>query len=98
MMQVYSSATPNILHYSGGAVNNHIPTRNTSSYESLHINKFDSMGQNVTDATTKDEKSKKLVDDLNQISESLNIDVKFAYNDKIDEVYISVLDKKQVKR
>jgi flagellar protein FlaG len=34
-----------------------------------------------------------LVEQLNKVSQSLSIDIKFGYNDKIDEVYISVMDK-----
>ncbi len=30
---------------------------------------------------------------FNEMSESLNLDVKFAYNDKIDQVYLNVIDK-----
>ncbi len=30
---------------------------------------------------------------FNKMSEELNLDVKFAYNDKIDQVYLNVIDK-----
>ena len=35
----------------------------------------------------------KVSQEFNEISDSLNLDVKFAYNEKIDEMYISVTDK-----
>ena len=38
-------------------------------------------------------KPKEATKEFNDISDSLNLDVKFAYNEKIDEVYISVTDK-----
>jgi len=37
--------------------------------------------------------TKKLVDDLNHASETFNKDVEFSYNEKINEVYITVRDK-----
>jgi len=30
---------------------------------------------------------------FNKMSEDLNLDVKFAYNDKIDQIYLNVIDK-----
>lgn len=30
---------------------------------------------------------------FNEMSDTLNLDVKFAYNDKIDQVYLNVIDK-----
>ncbi len=30
---------------------------------------------------------------FNKMSEELNLDVKFAYNDKIDQIYLNVIDK-----
>ncbi|HIP02583.1 MAG TPA: hypothetical protein EYG75_03615 [Campylobacterales bacterium] len=38
-------------------------------------------------------KPKEATKEFNDISDSLNLDVKFAYNEKIDEVYISATDK-----
>jgi flagellar protein FlaG len=38
-------------------------------------------------------KPEEVTKEFNDISDSLNLDVKFAYNEKIDEVYISVTDK-----
>jgi len=35
----------------------------------------------------------KLVDDLNQTSDSLDVSVKFAFNDKLGEVYVNIIDK-----
>ncbi len=40
---------------------------------------------------------KNIVDELNKISDSLNTEVKFKFNDKINEVYITVIDKKNGK-
>lgn len=36
---------------------------------------------------------KESTEKFNQMSEDLNLDVKFAYNDKIDQVYLNVIDK-----
>jgi len=36
---------------------------------------------------------KNLVDDLNKTSDSLEVAVKFAFNDKLGEVYVNVVDK-----
>ena len=38
-------------------------------------------------------KPQEVTKEFNDISDSLNLDVKFAYNEKIDQVYISVTDK-----
>jgi len=32
-------------------------------------------------------------DKFNKMSDKLNLDIKFAYNDKIDQVYLNVIDK-----
>lgn len=36
---------------------------------------------------------KESAEKFNKMSEDLNLDVKFAYNDKIDQVYLNVIDK-----
>ncbi len=36
---------------------------------------------------------KESTEKFNKMSEKLNLDVKFAYNDKIDQVYLNVIDK-----
>lgn len=36
---------------------------------------------------------KESTEKFNKMSEDLNLDVKFAYNDKIDQVYLNVVDK-----
>ncbi len=36
---------------------------------------------------------KESTEKFNKMSEDLNLDVKFAYNDKIDQVYLNVIDK-----
>jgi flagellar protein FlaG len=36
---------------------------------------------------------KETTEKFNQMSEELNLDIKFAYNDKIDQVYLNVIDK-----
>jgi len=38
--------------------------------------------------------TKKLVEELNYESETFNKDIEFSYNEKIDELYITVKDKK----
>ena len=56
-------------------------------------------GQRSEDFVKKDDvvldkvETKKIVDDLNSQVESLNKDVRFSYNEKIDEVYITITDK-----
>ena len=35
----------------------------------------------------------KLIKELNNISKSLEVDIKFAYNDKINEMYVRIIDK-----
>ncbi len=37
---------------------------------------------------------KQSTEKFNEMSDKLNLDVKFAYNDKIDQVYLNVIDKK----
>jgi len=39
------------------------------------------------------EKSQELAKELNQVSQSLGTDIKFGYNEKIEEMVISVMDK-----
>ncbi len=41
----------------------------------------------------KQEHLKKATEEFNKMSGSLNLDVKFAYNDKIDQLYLNVIDK-----
>ncbi len=37
--------------------------------------------------------AKETTKELNKISDNLNLDIKFAYNDKIDTLYINITDK-----
>ncbi len=49
-----------------------------------------------TSLTSDDDRKERLTEStkkFNQMSESLNLDVRFAYNDKIDQVYLNVIDK-----
>ena len=36
---------------------------------------------------------KKSTEQFNKMSDELNLDIKFAYNDKIDQIYLNVIDK-----
>ncbi len=56
--------------------------------------------QKQSDETTQDAKQKdlkkelmKLTEDLNKEMNPLNINVKFGYNDKVEEMYVSVYEK-----
>lgn len=42
---------------------------------------------------TQQKSLKETTEKFNKMSEELNLDVKFAYNDKIDQVYLNVIDK-----
>jgi len=46
-----------------------------------------------SDVVLSKDETTKLVNDLNYESETLNKDIEFSYNEKIDEVYITVRDK-----
>ena len=89
MIDIAKTDTPNMFHnkYSGSSSN---------SLEKISIQHMDenNMDKRVDKNSLSKEDTKKLVDDLNKMSESLGAIVKFAYNDKIGEVYISVIDKK----
>jgi len=95
MLEAVKSATPNILHYNGGGVGH-----NSSTNESKEIFTQKSNIENELQSNQEQNKNTKednLIEELNEISESLKVDVKFAYNDKIDEVYINVIDKESGK-
>jgi flagellar protein FlaG len=47
----------------------------------------------IEDKTESIKKAEETTKEFNEISNDLNLDVKFAYNSKIDTVYISVTDK-----
>jgi flagellar protein FlaG len=84
MMDIAKTATPNMFHqYSGSS------TANFSTKATQHVDV-----ESATSKSISKEDINKLVEDLNGVSESVNAGVKFAYNDKIGEVYISVIDKK----
>ena len=74
------------------------------SYESISQNKtanaqkpgFQQNETNNQSSFSSDDQKDKLIEStkkFNQMSESLNLDIKFAYNDKIDQVYLNVIDK-----
>ena len=89
---VKQTTPPTISTYSGGV---HTQTNSSDQVKGMvdltkTQQKFDVTDQN---SSVKKEDVPKLVDDLNELSESLNVDVKFAYNDKINEVYVNVTDK-----
>jgi flagellar protein FlaG len=42
---------------------------------------------------TQQKSLKEATEKFNKMSEELNLDIKFAYNDKIDQVYLNVIDK-----
>ena len=50
-------------------------------------------GSIENDTKTEIEKLRQSTDKFNQMSEKLNLDIKFAYNEKIDQVYLNVIDK-----
>ena len=84
MIDIAKSSTSNMFHqYSGSSQTN-------SSVKSTQHIEVDS----ATSKSLSKEDINKLVEDLNGVSESVNASVKFAYNNKIGEVYISVIDKK----
>jgi flagellar protein FlaG len=98
MLDSIKNATPNILHYSGGGVGNNGNTESSSNSIKEQQNLSKDIVQNPSSINNSDmdiniDSKEKLVEDLNQVSESLNVDIKFAYNEKIDEVYINVIDK-----
>ena len=94
MLDSIKNATPNILHYSGGGVGNNGNTESSSNSikEQQNLSKDIVQNPSSTNGNGMDSQEK-LIEDLNQVSESLNVDIKFAYNEKIDEVYINVIDK-----
>jgi flagellar protein FlaG len=70
---------------------------NTTKVETKNIKSTEVEGkvQNQENSQQKEHKtdSAEVSKEFNEISDSLNLDVKFAYNEKIDEVYINVTDK-----
>ena len=87
-------ATPSIEHYTGS---------NTSSMMQTHHSQSSSKTTETVDVQAEVQKSdidskvdkleQKHIDELNQMSKSMDVDIKFAYNDKIDTMYVSVIDK-----
>jgi flagellar protein FlaG len=60
------------------------------------ITKTDSQLENSADINNTKKNSvdpKEVVSEFNETSQALNLDVKFAYNEKINEVYINVTNK-----
>jgi len=50
--------------------------------------------QNKNELSTQEQEAlQKSVEKFNEMSEKLDLDVKFAYNDKIDQIYLNVIDK-----
>jgi len=88
MIEILKQSTPpTIPTYSSGV------ETGSNSPQKLNTQTTTSTQQPQGDDVLKKEDIPKLVDELNKVSESLNVDVKFAYNDKIDEVYINITDK-----
>ena len=54
---------------------------------------FHEINENGKDNHDKKFNKEKLIKELNDISKSLEVDIKFAYNDKINEMYVRVIDK-----
>jgi len=64
-----------------------------SGFSHAQHQSFD-LNQKESEAGQLDKKDTlKLVDELNQTSDSLEVSVKFAFNDKLGEVYVNVIDK-----
>lgn len=53
--------------------------------------KSDDLNKSIKSFTSDD--TKKLVDELNEISDSLNTDIKFSFDDELSEFYVTVSDK-----
>ena len=65
-----------------------------SSYGGFGNSRHDGSFHQVADANKLDKNDvKSLVEDLNKTSDSLEVAVKFAFNDKLGEVYVNVVDK-----
>ena len=72
---------------------NYVSTTHTQ--ENTHVDKGIQENTKLTDMSVqeKQEQLKKVTEEFNKMSGSLNLDVKFAYNDKIDQLYLNVIDK-----
>ena len=67
---------------------------NSSDFAKYDIDKSGILASDIKQDGNEKIDKEKLVQELNDISKSFEVDIKFSYNDKIDEVYISVIDKK----
>ena len=72
---------------------NYVSTTHTQ--ENAPVDKGIQQNTKLTDMSVqeKQEQLKKVTEEFNKMSGSLNLDVKFAYNDKIDQLYLNVIDK-----
>ncbi len=71
-------------------------TASKSAASSSQETQFSSTQMDRGNSFSTQEQKEKLIESankFNEMSESLNLDVKFAYNDKIDQVYLNVIDK-----
>ncbi|MCH9814185.1 MAG: flagellar protein FlaG [Epsilonproteobacteria bacterium] len=63
--------------------------------KSVQQTKIEAKPQNSPETSAQGQQPnlEKVSQEFNQMSNTLNLDVKFAYNDKIDTVYVNVTDK-----
>ena len=78
---------PTNFHHGGGLKPSSEGVKNTTvSQQNMHSE------QDVEKKSTSQE-TKKLVKELNEISDSLNTDIKFGYDNDLSEIYVTVTDK-----
>ena len=61
--------------------------------KSINISRQDTHREKDVEKKLTGEETKRLVVELNDISDSLNTDIKFGYDDELAEVFVTVTDK-----
>ncbi len=88
-----STPTPVTTHMSERSFSHNAPRTYDRIDTQQSLQKTDAAGEAGEDTKKQIETLHKSTIKFNQMSEQLNLDIKFAYNEKIDQVYLNVIDK-----
>jgi len=69
------------------------PLSHEASTDAVHHETTQPAGGKELSLKEKQKVLKESTEKFNEMSDKLNLDIKFAYNDKIDQVYLNVIDK-----
>ena len=87
------TVSPPTLSQSESTVHPQVLDRKAPLVQEQSVSDVDHMAQDRPKSTSEQHSPKEIAKKFNKLSDEMDLDIKFAYNDKIDQIYINVIDK-----